>query len=108
MEFLVRIEQNISPDMDPDRLADLKHAEHARGTELAEAGVMRRIWRNPGRRGVWVLYEVDGPDELHATVLPARSVMVVAVLRTSLRRPISSSRLGFGSPIRIALPNPVE
>jgi muconolactone D-isomerase len=68
MEFLVRIEQNISPDMDPDRLSALKKAEHARGTELAEAGIMRRIWRNPGRRGVWVLYEVDGPDELHAAV----------------------------------------
>lgn len=68
MEYLVKIEQNISPDMDADRLAELKAAEHARGRELAEAGTMRRIWRNPGRRGVWVLYEVDGPDELHATV----------------------------------------
>lgn len=68
MEYLVKIEQNISPDMDPDRLAEVKAAEHARGRELAEAGTLRRIWRNPGRRGVWALYAVDGPDDLHAAL----------------------------------------
>ncbi len=66
MEFLAHIEQNIPPDMDPDRLAAIKAAEGVRGHELVEQGKLKRIWRTPGRRAVTVLYEVEGPDELHA------------------------------------------
>ncbi|MEN8235608.1 MAG: muconolactone Delta-isomerase family protein [Actinomycetota bacterium] len=66
MEFLVHIEQDISPDTDPDRLAAVKAAEAVRGKELVEAGKLKRIWRVPGRRAVKVLYEVDSTDELHA------------------------------------------
>ncbi len=65
MEFLARLEQHIPPDIDPDLLAEVKAAEYARGRELAEAGTMRRIWRIPGRRAVYALYRVEGPDELH-------------------------------------------
>lgn len=65
MEFLARIEQNISPDMDPARLAEVKSAEKVRGQELVDAGKLRRIWRIPGRRAVIALYRVDSPEELH-------------------------------------------
>ena len=65
MEFLVNIEQDISPDMDPDRLAAIKSAESIRGRELIDQGKLKRIWRTPGRRAVTALYEVEGPDELH-------------------------------------------
>ncbi|MEA2024670.1 MAG: muconolactone Delta-isomerase family protein [Actinomycetota bacterium] len=65
MEFLARIEQDIPPDIDPERLAAVKAAEAVRGRELVDAGKLQRIWRIPGRRAVYVLYEVDGPDELH-------------------------------------------
>jgi len=65
MEFLARLEQHIPPDIDPDLLAHVKAAEYTRGRELAEAGKMRRIWRIPGRRAVYALYRVEGPDELH-------------------------------------------
>jgi muconolactone D-isomerase len=65
MEFLARIEQDISPDMDPVRLADVKAAEKVRGEELVAAGKLRRIWRIPGRRAVMALYRVDSPEELH-------------------------------------------
>ena len=65
MEFLARIEQNISPDMDPVRLAEIKAAEKKRGQELVDEGKLRRIWRIPGRRAVFALYRVEGPDELH-------------------------------------------
>lgn len=65
MEFLVRIEQDIPPDMDPQLLASVKAAEAVRGAELAAEGKLRRIWRIPGRRAVFGLYEVEGPDELH-------------------------------------------
>ena len=65
MEFLAHIEQDISPDMGPDRLAAIKAAEAVRGRELIEQGKLKRIWRTPGRRAVTALYEVEGPDELH-------------------------------------------
>ena len=68
MEFLARIEQNISPDMDPVRLAEVKAAEKVRGQELVDEGKLRRIWRIPGRRAVYALYRVEGPDELHAVL----------------------------------------
>ncbi|MEN8233467.1 MAG: muconolactone Delta-isomerase family protein [Actinomycetota bacterium] len=66
MEFLVHIEQDIPPDMDPDRLAAVKAAEGVRGQQLVDEGKLKRIWRVPGRRAVKVLYEVDDTDELHA------------------------------------------
>ncbi|MCP4967028.1 MAG: muconolactone delta-isomerase [bacterium] len=65
MEFLARIEQDISPDMDPVRLAEVKAAEKVRGEELVAAGKLRRIWRIPGRRAVMALYRVDSLEELH-------------------------------------------
>jgi muconolactone D-isomerase len=65
MEFLARIEQNIPPDIDPELLGRVKAAEQVRGGELVEAGKLRRIWRIPGRRAVYALYRVSGPDELH-------------------------------------------
>ena len=66
MEFLARIEQDIPPDIDPARLAAVKAAEAARGQELVHEGKLQRIWRIPGRRAVYALYKVDGPDELHS------------------------------------------
>ncbi len=65
MEFLARIEQDIPPDIDPERLAAVKAAEAVRGKELVDAGKLVRIWRIPGRRAVYGLYDVDGQDELH-------------------------------------------
>ena len=61
----MRIEQQIGSDFDRERLAQLKNAEHARATQLVEQGTLRRIWRIPGRRAVYSLYDVSGPDELH-------------------------------------------
>jgi muconolactone D-isomerase len=65
VEFLARIEQNIPPDMDQDRLAAVKAAEKVRGGELVDAGKLRRIWRIPGRRAVYALYRVESVEELH-------------------------------------------
>ncbi len=65
MEFLARLEQKISPDMDPERLAEVKAAEKVRGQELVDAGKLRRIWRIPGRRAVYALYKVESTEELH-------------------------------------------
>jgi muconolactone D-isomerase len=66
MEFLVHVEQHIPPDTDPVMMADVKAKEHARGRELVSQGTIKRFWRVPGRRASYGLYDVEGPDQLHA------------------------------------------
>ena len=56
MEFLVQIDVRFPGELDERRRALLMEAELERGMELAEAGVIRTIWRVPGRLancGVW-------------------------------------------------------
>lgn len=64
MEFLVEIEIRIPPELDDARRKELVEAELVRGKALAEAGLLRAVWRVPGRfanRAIW-----SAPD---ATVL---------------------------------------
>jgi muconolactone D-isomerase len=64
VEFLVEIDIHIPPDLDEGRRSALIAAELERGTALAEAGLLRAVWRVPGRfanRAIW-----SAPD---ATVL---------------------------------------
>jgi muconolactone D-isomerase len=68
MEFLVRIETKWPPDADPDELARLTAAERQRARELAEAGIIRRMWRTPGRRANWGLWEARDATELHIAI----------------------------------------
>ena len=56
MEFLVEVEIALPPDLDEARRTALLAAELERGKALAEAGVVRAIWRVPGRfanRAIW-------------------------------------------------------
>jgi muconolactone D-isomerase len=56
MEFLVEIEVSLPPALDSDSRRELQEAEFERGSALARAGVIRAIWRVPGRlanRGIW-------------------------------------------------------
>jgi len=65
MEFLVRIEIRVPADIDADEEARVRAAELARGQELRAAGILRRVWRVPGRRANWSLYECADASELH-------------------------------------------
>lgn len=65
MEFLVNIEINWPADADPALREDLFARELARGRELAEAGIMRRLWRVPGRWANWGLWEAPDATALH-------------------------------------------
>jgi muconolactone D-isomerase len=67
-EYLVHIRNEWPIDGDPARKAELNAAESARAAELAEAGVLQRLWRVAGRRenvGIWSA--ADG-TELHAAL----------------------------------------
>ncbi|MEX0429252.1 muconolactone Delta-isomerase [Nocardioides sp. DS6] len=81
MEFLVRFDTALPETMTDERRAELKSAERARAMELREAGVLKRLWRVPGRRAVVGLWEAPDATALHdaLTSLPQFPWMDVTV-----------------------------
>ena len=67
-EYLVHIEVNWPPDGSVTRRDLLMEAERARGQELVAAGVIRRLWRVPGRWANWGVWRAASPDDLHAAL----------------------------------------
>jgi muconolactone D-isomerase len=65
MEFLVSVEIDLPPEMDPERRRWLLVAESERAAELAEAGTLVRLWRVPGRRANRGLWRAADATELH-------------------------------------------
>lgn len=65
MEFLVNIEIRWPPDADEQRKEGIFERELARGQELARQGVMKRLWRVPGRWANWGLWEAEDATHLH-------------------------------------------
>src|SRR5205814_3886585 len=68
MEFLVRIDVKWPADGDPERKARLMAEEAARSAELAASGVLRRLWRIPGRWANYGLWEARDATALHAAL----------------------------------------
>lgn len=68
MEFLVHIEVRWPGDGDADRFAELTAAERRRGAELVAEGRILRMWRVPGRRANWGLWQAADASELHAAL----------------------------------------
>ena len=68
MEFLVRIDVRLPPDMPPERRAELLEAEHRRGKELMAEGLLARIWRVPGRLSNYSLYRAPDATAVHAAL----------------------------------------
>jgi muconolactone D-isomerase len=96
VEFLVEIEIALPASLDEAACSQLLEAELERGTALAEAGVLRAIWRVPGRfanRGIW-----SAPDAtaLHDALvsLPLWRYMDVTVTPLS-RHPVAASCRGL-------------
>ncbi len=65
MEFLVRAENRLPPETPAERREELRSAERARAMELREAGILKRLWRVPGRNATIGLYEAADPAALH-------------------------------------------
>jgi muconolactone D-isomerase len=56
MEFLVRIDTRLPPELAEGDRAALLGREAERGRQLRESGMLRQIWRIPGRLanvGIW-------------------------------------------------------
>jgi muconolactone D-isomerase len=81
VEFLVRIQVNLPPDMPGEQRRRLVEAETGRGGELMAEGALVRIWRVPGRHANVSLYRAADATELHAllTSLPLWPWMDVTV-----------------------------
>jgi muconolactone D-isomerase len=81
MEFLVRIEISVPPETEARALEDVLARERERGLELLEAGVLKAIWRIPGRHanvGIWEAADATALDEVLST-LPLKPWMDVDV-----------------------------
>jgi muconolactone D-isomerase len=65
MEFLVRFEVNQPESMSSEERERLRSLERARAMELREQGVLKRLWRIPGRRAVVGLWESSDATALH-------------------------------------------
>jgi muconolactone D-isomerase len=65
MEFLVRFEINSPESMTTDERERLRGLERVRAMELREQGILRRLWRVPGRRAVVGLWEAPDATALH-------------------------------------------
>jgi muconolactone D-isomerase len=68
MEFLVRIEVRLPPDMPEEQRQILLSAEAKRGRQLIEEGLLKRIWRVPGRLANVSLYEAPDATAVHAAI----------------------------------------
>lgn len=86
MEFLVHIEVRLPADMAQDKRQDLLDKERRRGQELRNAGVIKRVWRIPGRHASTGLYEAKDATELHdvITSLPLHPWLDVQVVPLAL------------------------
>ena len=65
MEFLISLEVNLPPTMTASEREDLIARERVRGRELCEAGVIRALWRVPGRFANRAIWSTADATELH-------------------------------------------
>jgi muconolactone delta-isomerase len=66
MDFLVHMELEKLPP--GEATENLLKQEARRAKELAQAGILRRLWRVPGRRENWGIWIASTTDELHTAL----------------------------------------
>jgi muconolactone D-isomerase len=96
VEFLVEAQVVLPHDLDEERRASLLAAELERGSALAAQGVLRAIWRVPGRfanRAIWSAADATALHEALAS-LPLWPYMDVSVTALA-RHPLAASCPGI-------------
>jgi muconolactone D-isomerase len=96
VDFLVEAEVVLPHDLDDERRASLLAAERERGSELAQEGVLRAIWRVPGRfanRAIWSAADATALHDALAS-LPLWPYMDVSVTALA-RHPLAASCQGI-------------
>ncbi len=81
MDFLLNIVIAPPADLDPSELERLKSDEAVRAAELASAGHLVRLWRDPNRWANWGLWSAEDETALMGLVcsLPLYPFMDVTV-----------------------------
>ena len=81
MDFLVNIAISVPPELAESELKSLIKAESARARELAEAGVLLRLWRSSGSWANWGLWQAEDRAALDRSLasLPLHPYMTVTV-----------------------------
>lgn len=84
--FHVRMSVHLPHDLDPTHAERLKSEERERARDLQLAGIWRHLWRVAGRYANVSIFDVEGPDELHAILsglplFPYMEVQVEALCR---------------------------
>jgi muconolactone D-isomerase len=96
VEFLVEAEVALPHDLDGEQRAELLAAELERGRALASAGVLRAIWRVPGRlanRAIWSAADATALHDALAS-LPLWPYMDVSVTALA-RHPVAAACPGI-------------
>ncbi len=65
MEFLVRFEAILPADISADERERLRGLERERAAQLRAEGILKRLWRIPGTRGVVGLWDAEDATALH-------------------------------------------
>ncbi len=96
VEFLVEIEVALPADLDEARRSALVAAELERGNALAQAGVLRAIWRVPGRLANRAIWSAADATALHEALvsLPLWPYMDVVVTPLA-RHPVAAACRGL-------------
>ena len=96
MDFLVEIDIALPPDLDEARRAALLAAELERAKALADSGVVRAIWRVPGRLANRAIWSTQDATALHEalTSLPLWPYMDVSVTPLA-KHPVAQSCRGL-------------
>jgi muconolactone D-isomerase len=102
VEFLVAIEISLPPDLGDERRLSLLEAEAVRGRALAQAGVLRAMWRVPGRlanRGIWSAADATALHEALTSLplWPYMDVTVTALARHPLAEQCPGIDAGLGA-----------
>ena len=81
MDFLVHITFSWPAGITPEEQQRLTAAEAVRARELATEGRLKRLWRIPGQRANWGIWNAADATELHAALssLPMYPHLVATV-----------------------------
>ena len=81
MEFLVRTTVSFPPDLSVQDIRDLRAQERTLAMALRADGILKRLWRLPGKQGTLGLYETKDATHLHdvLTSLPLFPYLAVEV-----------------------------
>lgn len=68
MEFMVRMQVRLPPELDAAERDRLVSAERAYSQDLQRRGKIARIWRVSGQFANYCLFDVDSHEELHELI----------------------------------------